>query len=147
MSTRRFTFRKQTGGQMVINEMQLYKGQLWCAYELKDAHGRYNGGIPTFYANRSQKNNVYLPGLCKEPLMIFVRPYYEPFFKHYDNSECIVRVQRRREGMQPQGESFIICYGQLSKCTIELNKRIGNLTADLYVLRYHLYAVFILDMK
>ncbi len=119
---------------MVINESALYKGQLWCAYELKDAHGRYNEEYRLFMRKESQKNMFICPD-CKEPLILCAGPIMEPFFKHYDNSECIVRVSTaQRRNAAARRELYHLLRDSFPECTIELNKRIEeNLTADLYV--------------
>ncbi|MBE5960937.1 MAG: hypothetical protein E7256_06055 [Lachnospiraceae bacterium] len=119
---------------MVINESALYKGQLWCAYELKDAHGRYNEEYRLFMRKESQKN-MFICIDCKEPLILCAGPVMEPFFKHYDNSQCVPRFSTaQRRNAAARRELYHLVKDSFPECTIELNKRIDEkLTADLYV--------------
>lgn len=75
---------------MVTMESAYYKGRLWCAYELKDEKGRYYEEYRLEMRKESQKHQFICPE-CMEPLILCAGPIMEPFFKHYENSNCTMK--------------------------------------------------------
>jgi len=119
---------------MVINETAYYKNKLWCAYELKDKYGNYKEELRLFMRKESQRNMFTCPD-CKEPLILCAGPIMEPFFKHYDHTQCISHTNNgTRRNLTARRILYYLAKESYPMAEILPNNKFDNgMTADIYV--------------
>jgi competence CoiA-like predicted nuclease len=75
---------------MSVIESAFYHGELWCTYDLKDINGSYYEEYRLKMRKESQMNQFICPD-CGEHLILCAGPIMEPYFKHHENTQCLIR--------------------------------------------------------
>jgi competence CoiA-like predicted nuclease len=75
---------------LITIESAYYNGDLWCVYDLKDDKGNYFEDYRLDMRKESQNNKFVCPE-CGEHLILCAGPIMEPYFKHHENSNCVIR--------------------------------------------------------
>ena len=119
---------------MVINESAYYEGKKWCAYELKDHAGHYKEELRLRMRKESQERKFTCPD-CGEPLILCAGPIMEPFFKHYENSHCIIdRKEVNRRNVVARRMLYHLAKDSFPEAVIELDKKLDNkVVPDLWI--------------
>lgn len=119
---------------MVINESAYYKGKLWCAYELKDHFGHYKEELRLTMRKESQERKFTCPD-CGEPLILCAGPVMEPFFKHYENSNCIInRKEVNRRNVVARRMLYNLAKDSFPEAELELDKKlVPNVISDIWI--------------
>ncbi len=111
---------------MVTMESAYYKGELWCAYELKDANGRYYEEYRLKMRKESQKNAFICPD-CGEYLILCAGPIMEPFFKHHENTQCVARsVKGGKNYLNARRLLYQLAKKSFPHAKITLNKKLSD---------------------
>lgn len=111
---------------MVTMESAYYKGKLWCAYDLKDVHGRYFEEYRLRMRKESQKNAFICPD-CGEYLILCAGPIMEPFFKHHENTQCVSKsVKGGRNYLIGRRLLYQMAKKSFPHANITLNKKLSD---------------------
>lgn len=89
----------------------VYCGEIWTASQLKKVDGDYNQDLRLFMKKESQSHAFYCPE-CGENLILCAGNIREPYFRHYDGSECVLAENDRAQR-----------YYEMLSCMEELAKR------------------------
>lgn len=119
---------------MVINESAYYKGKLWCAYELKDHFGNYKEELRLKMRKESQERMFTCPD-CGEPLILCAGPIMEPFFKHYEDTNCIInRKDTNVRNIVARRMLYHLARDSFPTTVIEVGKKLDKgVTADIWI--------------
>ena len=119
---------------VVINESAYYKGKLWCAYELKDHFGHYKEELRLKMRKESQNRMFTCPD-CGEPLILCAGPVMEPFFKHYEDTNCIInRKEVSRRNVVARRMLYHLAKDSFPDTIIEVDKKLDKgITPDLWI--------------
>jgi hypothetical protein len=111
---------------MVTMESAYYKGELWCAYELKDAKGKYYEEYRLRMRKESQKNAFICPD-CGEYLILCAGPIMEPFFKHHENTQCASKgVKGGKNYLNGRRLLYQLAKKSFPHAKITLNKKLSD---------------------
>lgn len=119
---------------MVINESAYYQGKLWCAYELKDHFGHYKEELRLTMRKESQERKFTCPD-CGEPLILCAGPIMEPFFKHYENTNCIInRKEVNRRNVVARRMLYHLAKDSFPEAELMVNQKLDEkVVADIYI--------------
>lgn len=128
---------------MVINESAYYKGKLWCAYELKDHFGHYKEELRLKMRKESQNRMFTCPD-CREPLILCAGPIMEPFFKHYEDTKCIInRKEVNQRNVVARRMLYHLGKDSFPDAIIEVDKKLDKgITPDLWIQMHGITLVF-----
>lgn len=86
-----------TGGIVMYECKQaVFCGEIWSADQLKMADGNYNQELRLYMKKESQGHAFYCPE-CGENLILCAGNIREPYFRHYDGSECVLAEKESAE--------------------------------------------------
>lgn len=119
---------------MVINESAYYQGKLWCAYELKDHFGQYKEELRLTMRKESQERKFTCPD-CGEPLILCAGPIMEPFFKHYENTKCIIdRKEVNRRNVVARRMLYHLAKDSFPEAELIVNQKLEEkVVPDIYI--------------
>lgn len=128
------TIKRKGDEIVVINESAYYKGKLWCAYELKDHFGHYKEELRLKMRKESQNRNFTCPD-CGEPLILCAGPIMEPFFKHYEDTNCIInRKEVNRRNVVARRMLYHLAKDSFPDAIVEVDKKLDKgVTPDLWI--------------
>lgn len=114
------------GDNMVINECACYEDNLWYAYDLKDGNGQYKEEERLFMRKESQNHKFSCPD-CGEELILCAGPIMEPFFKHHEQSNCIMRqADSKHRNLAVRRMMYFIAKNSFPVGYIEANRKVGE---------------------
>lgn len=74
----------------------VFRGEIWTADQLKKEDGNYNQDLRLSMKKESQGHAFYCPE-CGENLILCAGNIREPYFRHYDGSECVLAEHDKAE--------------------------------------------------